>query len=403
MTPRATTRRVTRIIARLNIGGPAIQAITLTDELEVFGYRTRLVRGVEDPAEGNMDYLAAERGVIPTLIPGMRRDPGPSDIVALLQMVLLLWRDRPAIVHTHAAKAGTLGRVATVVAFPLRSRRPLLVHTYHGHSLAGYFSKRTAGFYRVVEKLLASQTDVLLAVSGEVRDDLVALGVAPAAQFRVMPLGFDLSPFTNDAERSSRRRTLRTEWGISEQDAVITLIARLVPIKRVDRFLAVARQLGDRAHLRFVVVGDGELREQLALSEDAIALGKRLVWAGFRRDIPDVCFASDVVMLTSDNEGTPVSLIEAQASAVPVVATDVGGVRSAVRDGESGSLAPAEATDRLASAVARLIDDPEQARLSGAAGRAYATSLFTLERLAADHAALYDELLALRRASRQAR
>jgi glycosyltransferase involved in cell wall biosynthesis len=403
MTNQTRRQRVMRIIARLNIGGPAIQAITLTQELEPFGFQTRLVRGVEDPAEGNMDYLAAERGVVPTLIPSMRRDPGLGDFVALLQIVLLLWRDRPAIVHTHAAKGGTLGRLATILAFPLRRWRPVVIHTYHGHSLTGYFSGRTAGFYRLVEKLLAPRTDVLLAVSAEVRDDLVGLGVAPPSQFRVMPLGFDLAPFTGDADRAARRAALRGEWGASEQEVVVTLIARLVPIKRVDRFLAAARRLADHPGVRFVVIGDGELHEQLATSDDAVALAGRLVWGGFRRDIPDVCFASDVVMLTSDNEGTPVSLIEAQAAAVPVVATDVGGVRSVVRDGESGLLAPADATDALAEAVASLVDDRELRARMAAAGRAHVTSLYTLTRLAGDHAALYDELLASRRAARQAR
>ena len=403
MTNDANRRRVVRIIARLNIGGPAIQAITLTQELERFGYRTRLVRGVEDPAEGNMDYLAEQRGVVPTLIPSMRRDPGLGDLVALLRIVLLLRRDRPAIVHTHAAKGGTLGRVATLLAYPLRRRRPLVIHTYHGHSLTGYFSERAAGFYRLVERLLAPHTDVLLAVSGEVRNDLVELGVAPASQFRVMPLGFDLAPFTGDVDRAARRHALRAAWGAGGEELVVTLITRLVPIKRVDRFLAVARRLASRPGVRFVVIGNGELHAELAGSDDAVALGERLVWAGFRRDIPDVCFASDVVMLTSDNEGTPVSLIEAQAAAVPVVATDVGGVRSVVRDGESGLLAPADATDALADAVERLLDHPELRTRMGAAGRAHVTSLYTLERLVADHAALYDELLASRLAARQAR
>jgi glycosyltransferase involved in cell wall biosynthesis len=403
MTGDAPFTKITRVIARLNIGGPAIQAITLTHELEAFGYRTRLVRGVEDPAEGNMDYLAAERGVVPTLIPSMRRDPGPGDLVALLRLVVLMWRDRPAIVHTHAAKGGTLGRVATLLAFPLRRRRPVVIHTYHGHSLTGYFSGRTAGVYRLIEKLLAPRTDVLLAVSDEVRDDLVGLGVAPASQFRVMPLGFDLTPFTADVDRAERRRMLRGQWGASEDDVVVTLIARLVPIKRVDRFLAAAEMLADRPGVRFVIVGDGELRDELASSAAALSLGERLIWAGFRRDIPDVCFASDVVSLTSDNEGTPVSLIEAQAAAIPIVATDVGGVRSAVRDGESGVLAPADATDGLAAGIAGLINSPELRRRMGAAGRIHATSLYTLERLTADHAALYEELLASRRAARHAR
>jgi glycosyltransferase involved in cell wall biosynthesis len=394
---------VTRIIARLNIGGPAIQAITLTQELERFGYQTRLLRGVEDPAEGNMDYLAVERGVVPTLIPSMRRDPGFGDITALLRIVLLLWRDRPVIVHTHAAKGGTLGRIATLVAFPIRRWRPLVVHTYHGHSLTGYFSGRTARFYRLVEKLLAPRTDVLLAVSAEVRDDLVGLGVAPARQFRVMPLGFDLSPFTGDVDRASRRRELRSAWGVGDDELVVTLIARLVPIKRVDRFLAMARSVGDRDRVRFVVVGDGELHEQLAASGDALALGDRLIWAGFRRDVPDVCFASDVVTLTSDNEGTPVSLIEAQAAAVPVVATDVGGVRAVVRDGTSGQLAAREDAAGLGSAVAALLADADLRRRMGQAGRSHVTSLYTLDRLVADHAALYGELLTARRAARQAR
>jgi glycosyltransferase involved in cell wall biosynthesis len=403
MTADAPDTRITRIIARLNIGGPAIQAITLTQELEACGYRTRLVRGVEDPAEGNMDYLAAERGIVPTLIPSMRRDPGIGDFVALARLVLLLWRDRPAVVHTHAAKGGTLGRVATVLAFPLRRQRPVVIHTYHGHSLTGYFSGRTARVYRVIERLLAPFTDVLLAVSGEVRDDLVALRIAPASKFRVMPLGFDLSHFSDDDQRAERRRALRALWGVSEEDVVVTLIARLVPIKRVDRFLSAATRVTGEANVRFVIVGDGELRDALAESVDARALGDRLVWAGFRRDIPDVCFASDIVMLTSDNEGTPVSLIEAQAAAVPVVATDVGGVRSAVRDGETGRLAAPDAPDQLAAAVTELIGDPSLRSRMGAAGRSHATSLYTLERLTADHAALYEELLESRRAARQAR
>ena len=144
--------RVVRIIARLNIGGPAIQAITLTRLLEARGYRTRLVRGVEGRDEGNMDYLAQELRVAPTLVSSMRRDPSTRDLSALWSLVCILRRDRPRIVHTHAAKAGTLGRIATFVAFPLRSRRPAVIHTFHGHSLTGYFSARTARVYRLSAK-----------------------------------------------------------------------------------------------------------------------------------------------------------------------------------------------------------------------------------------------------------
>jgi len=403
MTTEPTDERLTRIIARLNIGGPAIQAITLTAELSDYGFSTHLIRGAEDPAEGNMDYLAAAIGVKPTLVRTLRRDPGVGDLRALLALVWLIRADRPALVHTHAAKGGTLGRLATVIAFPRRQTRPLLVHTYHGHSLTGYFSGGTAAFYRLVERLLAPSTDRLIAVSQEVQDDLVELRVAPVSKFTVLPLGFELEPFTSDAGRAARREALRRAWGVAEHELVVTLIARLVPIKRVDRFLEAAAIVASRPQVRFVIVGDGELRDELQASDVARQLGDRLVWAGFRRDIPDVCFASDVVMLTSDNEGTPVSLIEAQAAAVPVVATDVGGVRSVVLNGVSGLLAAADDVAGLADAAGRFLDDAELRAVAGAAGRAHSTARFTLARLASDHAKLYRELLTSRRAPRQAR
>jgi glycosyltransferase involved in cell wall biosynthesis len=189
---------------------------------------------------------------------------------------------------------------------------------------------------------------------------------------------------------------VRAQWGIGPGDDVVTLIARLVPIKRVDRFLRVAQLASSRPATRFVIVGDGELRPELVASEPARALADRLIWAGFRRDIPDVCFASDVVVLTSDNEGTPVSLIEAQAGAIPVVATDVGGVRSAVRDGETGFLAAPEDERRLASLVEAVLDDPVLAARIGASGRAHAASTYDIARLVDDHDRLYRRLLAAR-------
>lgn len=392
---RITQRRITRIIARLNIGGPAIQAISLTRLMEERGFSTHLVRGAEGPDEGNMDHLARELGVSPTLIEQMRRDPGRDDLKALRRLIRILRRDRPDIVHTHAAKAGTLGRLATLIAFPFPSSRPVLVHTYHGHSLTGYFSGRTAEFYRRIERALGRFTDRLIAVSPEVRDELVALDVAPAEKFEVIPLGFDLAPFTNDERRKERRAALRAEWGVDPDAELVTLIARLVPIKRVDRFLRLARQLAGRPGIRFAIVGDGELHEKLHSSADARALERQLVWAGFRPDIPDVCFASDVVMLTSDNEGTPVSLIEAQAAAVPVVGTDVGGVRSAVQDGVSGLLAAVDDEAGLANAASQLLDDRARAERMGQAGRQHATSQFSIHRLVDDVDVLYSGLLHL--------
>ena len=241
-----------------------------------------------------------------------------------------LRRERPALVHTHLAKAGALGRLAAMVASPGAIR----VHTFHGHSLSGYFSARRSRALVAVERLLARRTHRLVAVSAEVRDELVRLGVAPAERFEVVPLGLDLSSFrVPDAERDRRRGSLRRELGIEPAATVVTLVARLVAIKRVDRFLRVAARLADQRELRFLVVGDGELRDQLHASPAARALGDRLVWGGLRRDMADVYFASDVVALTSDSEGTPVALIEARAAGLPVAAMNVGGV-AAVVDGE---------------------------------------------------------------------
>jgi glycosyltransferase involved in cell wall biosynthesis len=381
--------QVLRVIARLNIGGPAIQAISLTALMQARGYATRLVRGSESADEGTMDDLAQRLGVEPTLVESMRRDPGPGDARALAELVRIARHDRPALVHTHAAKGGTLGRVAVMLAFP--RRRPAVVHTFHGHSLTGYFSSRTARVYTRIERFLARRTDVLIAVSEEVRDDLVGLGVAPHEQFEVVRLGLDLSTFADDADRDARRQAVRAEWGVGDDEDVVTLVARLVPIKRVDRFLETAALLRDRPNTRFVVIGDGELRAELEASEPARALGDRLVWAGFRRDMPDVCFASDVVALVSDNEGTPVSLIEAQAARTPVVSTNVGGVRSVVLDGETGFLADEPAD--LAAHIRTLLDDPGRAAAMAARGREHVLSTFGVERLVDDLDRLYRRLL----------
>lgn len=392
--PQGGAVRVVRIIARLNIGGPAIQAITLTRRLRGRGYVTRLVRGRESPDEGSMDDLARELGVNPTLVGSLRRDPGGGDLAAVVRLARILRRDRPQIVHTHAAKAGTLGRVAAILAFPRARARPVLVHTFHGHSLIGYFAPRVARVYTAIERILARSTDALVAVSPEIRDELVGLGVAPAARFTVVPLGFNLTPFLDDAGREARREAVRASWGVDGDDPVVTLVARLVPIKRVDRFLDVAAAVADRPRVRFVIVGDGELRDVLVASAAARGLGDRLHWAGFRRDMADVYAASDVVVLTSDNEGTPVSLIEAQAAGVPVVSTDVGGVAFVVQHGRTGLLASPRDHLELAEAVTALLDDAALAGRLAEAGRAQARTSFALDRLVDDLDALYRGLLA---------
>jgi glycosyltransferase involved in cell wall biosynthesis len=388
-----TPVRLVRVISRLNIGGPAIQAITLTDRLAPVGYETTLIRGREAPDEGTMDYLAQALGVRPVLLPSLRRDPGLHDLFALAGLIRALRAERPHLVHSHAAKAGALGRLAALIAFP-SGRRPILVHTFHGHSLSGYFSRAHNAAFLRIERFLARRTDGLIAVSAEVRDELAELGVAPRDDFVVVPLGFDLSPFLiTDPARADRRRAVRAELGIPESAPVVTLVARLVPIKRVDRFLRVAALLRDVPDIRFMIVGDGELRGELHTAAQAQSPDARLLWVGFRRDMPDVYFASDVVVQTSDNEGTPVALIEAQAAGVPVVSTAVGGVRSAVRDGETGRITVLDDDEAMAGAIRGYLDDPDQLREHGARGRRHVEATFTLTALVRTLDGLYRRLL----------
>ncbi len=380
-----------RIIARLNVGGPAIQTINLTHRLRQRGYDTVLLRGQEGPQEGTMDHLADRLDVDPVFVPGLRRGLGLHDLRALIEVWRWILRYRPQVLHTHTAKAGALGRLAARLAGPARPR--VVVHTFHGHVFEGEFSERTSRLLVRIERWLAKRATRVIAVSDEVGADLIRLGVAPPERVEVIRLGFDLTPFTLEGDvREDRRRAVRSRLGIPDGATLVTLIARVVKVKRVDRFLDMATRLNGSDDLWFLVAGDGDRRQELAQTPAARALGTRLVWAGFERDIADICFASDVVVLTSDNEGTPVCLIEAQAAGLPVVTTRVGGVQTVVLDGQTGMVVDKDA-EQLASAVRGLIGDPNLRRRLGARGREHVLDRFSVERLVEDVDGLYRRLL----------
>lgn len=386
-----TRRRVLRVIARLNVGGPAIQAITLSDLLAPRGYDTLLVRGAETEREGTMDHLADELGVQPRLLATLQRELDPMlDLRATLTLRKVIRRERPDVLHTHTAKAGSVGRAAALLAGRRRPR--LVVHTFHGHVLAGYFSPRKERFFAATERFLARHTDVLVAVSEEVRRDLLERGIGRPDQIRVIPLGFDLSRF--DLAPDERARVggrMRRELGVPLEAPLVTVAARMVPIKRLDVFLDAARTIAEeRPDAHFCLAGDGELHDELLGHPAGRALRSRLTWPGFVRDTPGLYAASDAVMLTSDNEGTPVSLIEALASGVPVVATDVGGVPTVVRHEETGLLAPRADVPGLAAAGLRLLGDPELSKRLAAAGRADVLTRFHIDRLIEDIVELYE-------------
>jgi glycosyltransferase involved in cell wall biosynthesis len=321
---------------------------------------------------------------VPSLGPALRPD---RDAAALAQIAAIARRFRPDLIHTHTAKAGFIGRLAALGA--LRPR-PVLVHTFHGHVLEGYFGPLRNRLYRSLEAGLARRTDRLVGVSEATADDLVRLGIAPRDRFRVIPLGLDLEPFANaDAAAGSR---LRREVGIGEEELVLTFVGRLVAIKQVDLLLRAFAHVGAEVQPRLLVVGDGELRARHeALARD-LGIADRVSFLGYRRDLPALAAATDLAVLASANEGTPVSLIEAAAAGVPAVATRVGGVPEVVTP-EAGMLVPPGDPEALAGAISRLGGDPEQRTRLGAGAREHVLSRFAVERLIADVESLYEELL----------
>jgi len=340
-----------------------------------------------------MDALADELGVRPLSLPTLKRSIGLGDVLALVFLVREMRRSKPDILHTHASKAGALGRTAALLAGHGRPR--VIVHTFHGHVLTGYFSRGVSAVFTAVERMLAHATTCVVAVSEEVRDDLVRLRVAPSERIVVVPVGFDLSRFdVAEDERQVRRIAFRRALGIPIHASVVTLVARIERIKRVDRFLRVAERVAGVDTVHFLIVGDGELRDELESSPEAQALGDRLTWAGLRSDMPDVYFASDVLAVTSDNEGTAATAIEAQAAGLPVVSTRVGGMPSVVVDGETGVLVDPRDEAAFATALERLFADRALARLLGEKGAECARAKFSLDRLLADIDALYRRLLA---------
>jgi glycosyltransferase involved in cell wall biosynthesis len=357
--------------------------------LEPLGYTTVLLTGELSPGEASMQHLARRLDVKPVQVAGLRRSLGLHDLKALWGAIRWVRRVKPQVVHSHTAKAGAIARLAARLT---PGHRPaVVIHTFHGHVFEGEFSPRVSRVFARLERALAKRATRIVAVSTEIRQDLIDLGVAPPEKIEVVHLGFDLAPFCVEGEERKRARDrLRQELGIPLDASVVTVVARVTKVKRIDRFLEMATLLPD--DVWFVVAGDGDYRAELERSAASRRLGDRVVWAGFQREIPPVCFASDVVVLTSDNEGTPVSLIEAQAAGVPVVTTAVGGVETVVGDGVTGFVVAADAR-ALADRVERLLRDPELRARLGEAGRERSLANFGVERLVADIDGLYRRLL----------
>jgi glycosyltransferase involved in cell wall biosynthesis len=375
--------RVLRVITRLNIGGPAINAALLSTRLDPDRFATLLVAGTESASEGSMlelgrlgDGLALRR------VPALGREISPVDDLRALAAITKIAREfRPHIVHTHLAKAGTIGRIAARLAGVLA-----VVHTYHGTVFRGYFGGMKSRAVVGVEQTLSHITTRIVAITPSQRRELIELGIGDERKVVEIPLGFDLAPFLDPPDQNVARDRL----GLPRDVPIVAIVARLVPVKDVSLFLRAMAKVP--APALAVVVGDGELRASLEEESAALGLGGRCRFVGWQSDMSSFYAAADVVALTSRNEGSPVSIIEAMAAGRAVVCTAVGGVPDVVRPG-TGVLVPSGDEAAFAAAITALIGDPALRAELGAAARRTVHPAYDASRLISDMTRLYESVL----------
>jgi glycosyltransferase involved in cell wall biosynthesis len=414
----ATATKIVRVIARLNVGGPAKHVVWLTQGLSAPQFESLLTAGTVPPGEEDMGYFATELGVVPIFVPEMSREISLKDAVTVWKLYRLFRREQPDIVHTHTAKAGTVGRLAGILYRWLtpgtllgRPRPCRFVHTYHGHIFHSYYGPVKTRLFLTIEKMLARLgTDRIVVLSEQQRREInEEFAVGRARQFAVIPLGLDLGVY---AQWQERRETLREELKAETNDILVGIVGRLTEIKNHELFLQAAALFKEefasgpsRARVRFVVIGDGHLRHQLEQQAQANGLLDDVTFVGSRRDPEDFYPALDIVALTSRNEGTPLTLIEAMANARPVISTAVGGVvdllGQTLSEGRDGGFVVCERGVRVrpddargfAAGLAQLIADESLRREIGERGLQFVLAHYSKERLLADIKSLYADLL----------
>jgi len=371
--------RVLRVIARMNVGGPAWQASVLTRGLDPERYETRLVVGTTE--EDEADFLELRDPDLPvTVVPGLGRSPGPlGDLRALLALVREVRDYRPDVVHTHTAKAGALGRVAALVG-----RVPIRVHTFHGHVLHGYFGAVGSALVRLVERVLAFVTTAFVVVGERVSGELVEAGIGRMDDHVVIPPGVAEPEPVDQVEA-------RRHLGLPVDRPVVLFVGRLTVIKRVDRLLeAFERVLARAPRAVLAIAGEGDLADDVR--RWAAPMGESVRLLGWQAEIATLYAAADLVVISSDNEGMPVTLIEAAMAGVPGVTTDVGSASEVVAHGVTGLVVAAD-SEALGEALAELVVDEGRRASMGTAAAERARERFGVRRLVRDHEDLYGRLL----------
>ena len=382
--------KVLRIINRFNIGGPTYNATFLTRFLSD-DFETLLIGGLPEKGESDSLHILEEYGVEPILLPEMKRKPNFfSDRKALKKIKEIIAEYKPDIVHTHASKAGALGRKAA-----LDMKVPVVVHTFHGHVFHSYFGKVKTELYKFIERKLAQKSTGIIAISDLQKKELVnTYQIAHESKVNVIPLGFDLEKFNRNL--SEKRKIVRDKFQINEGQIAIAIIGRLAPIKNHSLFLESVDLLHGQTEkkLVFFIVGDGELRDVIAQKVSELTKkGVDIRMTSWIKDINEFNAGMDIICLTSNNEGTPVSIIEAQASQVPVVSTNVGGVQNVMIDNDTGFIVPKNNARIFADKLLVLIENEALRNEMGRKGWAFVKERFHFERLVKDMEHYYKRLL----------
>jgi glycosyltransferase involved in cell wall biosynthesis len=391
--------KVLRILNRLAIGGPLLNACYLTKYMAP-EFETMLVAGEKEGHEKDASFLTTEMGITPVYIPEMGRAVNtPKDYKAYQKLKQIIKEFKPDIVHTHAAKPGALGRMAAKAM-----KVPVIVHTYHGHVFHSYFSTLKTNTYIRVERYLARLSDAIIAISNQQKKELVEdFKIAPEHKFRVIPLGFNLDKFQTD--QPEKRIKFRSEFGIAEDEIAIGIIGRLVPVKNHELFIDALHYVLQNSHkkIKAFIIGDGETRTALENKAKSLGIGfsketdtnhtTPLIFTSWRSDVDVINAGLDIVALTSLNEGTPVSLIEAQAANKPIVSTRVGGIQDIVMEKQTALLSDINDPFKFKENLLQLVNDDELRKNLGKNGAELVIEKYSVGRLACDMAKLYYELL----------
>lgn len=400
--------KILRIHNRLIVGGPSHNVTLLTAYLSP-EFETKLLVGKKDPAEKDATYIADQLGLVPVEIKEMRRSILPFyDIIAYFRIKKIIQEYKPDIVHTHASKSGAVGRLAA------RSCRvPLIVHTFHGHVFHSYFSPLMSKAIVRFERFFAKRTDAIIAISDSQKHELTEVyKIAPPEKVFTVPLGFNLDKYSIDQDK--KKVIFQNKYGFENDEIIVGIIGRLVPVKNHEMFLEMAAIVKSKTNrnVRFAIIGDGESRagiekkaEELGLSYSYYITNPKqktdVLVTSWETEIDQALAGLDIVVLTSHNEGTPVSLIEAQSACIPVVSTNVGGVEDIVIHGETGFITEVNEVNLFAEYVVQLIEDKNLRERMGKSGYENVVKRYSKQRLINDMRNLYLSFLVKKKATHQ--